>query len=47
MVDLKPENVKIQMGSIFSGHAKQGVIPPLWDGQAAARIAERLFELYE
>jgi len=46
MADLNPETVKIQMESILSGHAKQGVIPPFWDGRAAERIADKLVALY-
>jgi len=46
MADLNPETVKIQMESILSGHAKQGVIPPFWDGRAAERIADKLALLY-
>jgi len=40
MQDLNPITVKIQMDKILNGEAKQGVIPPLWDGKAAERIAE-------
>jgi len=46
MKDLDPESVKIQMGTILNGHAKQGVIPPLWDGKASERIANILVEKY-
>jgi UDP-N-acetylglucosamine 2-epimerase (non-hydrolysing) len=46
MADLDPVSVKAQMESILAGHTKKGVIPPLWDGQAAARIAEKLVKLY-
>jgi len=42
MKDLNPETVRIQMEEILKGNAKKGIIPPLWDGQAAERIAEIL-----
>jgi UDP-N-acetylglucosamine 2-epimerase (non-hydrolysing) len=29
-----------ELASIFKGNAKHGVVPPLWDGHAAERIAE-------
>lgn len=44
MSDLNPETVKIQMEAILNGNAKQGVIPPFWDGKAAERIARILVE---
>jgi UDP-N-acetylglucosamine 2-epimerase (non-hydrolysing) len=44
MADLDPETVKVQMEDILSGNAKQGVIPPLWDGNASERIADILVE---
>ena len=46
MQDLNPITVKTQMERILSGHAKQGVIPPLWDGNTAERIAEILVSKY-
>lgn len=42
MADLNPETVQIQMESILNGNAKQGAIPPLWDGKASERIANIL-----
>lgn len=42
MKDLNPETVRIQMEDILNGNAKQGVIPPLWDGKASERIANIL-----
>jgi UDP-N-acetylglucosamine 2-epimerase (non-hydrolysing) len=44
MKDLNPETVRIQMEDILNGNAKQGVIPPLWDGKASERIADILVE---
>jgi UDP-N-acetylglucosamine 2-epimerase (non-hydrolysing) len=44
MKDLNPETVRIQMEDILNGNAKQGVIPPLWDGKASERIANILVE---
>jgi UDP-N-acetylglucosamine 2-epimerase len=43
MKDLNPITVKAQMVAILEGKVKKGVIPPLWDGCAAERIAEILF----
>lgn len=45
MADLNPITVKSQLENILSGQAKQGVIPALWDGQAARRIADILADL--
>ncbi|MCB9299013.1 MAG: UDP-N-acetylglucosamine 2-epimerase (non-hydrolyzing) [Lewinellaceae bacterium] len=39
MQDLNPQTVLAKVEEILSGQAKPGVIPPLWDGQAAERIA--------
>lgn len=46
MKDLNPVTVKLQMEKILNGETKQGVIPPLWDGRAAERIANILYEKY-
>ena len=46
MQDLNPKTVKIQMEAILKGKAKQGIIPPLWDGKAAERIADILVKKY-
>jgi UDP-N-acetylglucosamine 2-epimerase (non-hydrolysing) len=46
MSDLNPETVKIQMEQILAGNAKPGTIPPLWDGHASHRIANKLYALY-
>ena len=46
MQDLDPQTVKVQTEKILSGEAKQGIIPPLWDGKAAERIADILTEKY-
>ncbi len=40
LADLNPETVRAHVAQILSGRRKQGVVPPLWDGQAARRIAE-------
>lgn len=45
MADLDPVSVKSKMEDILSGNAKQGVIPPLWDGNTAVRIANIIGEL--
>jgi len=44
MADLDPGKVGAQLERIVKGEAKQGVVPPLWDGRAAERIAEVLVE---
>jgi UDP-N-acetylglucosamine 2-epimerase (non-hydrolysing) len=44
MKDLNPETVRVQMEDILNGNAKQGTIPPLWDGKASERIANILVE---
>ncbi len=44
MKDLDPVSVKNQLEKILQGEAKQGVIPPLWDGRASERIANILVE---
>jgi UDP-N-acetylglucosamine 2-epimerase (non-hydrolysing) len=47
LADLNPETVHQKVVEILQGKAKQGVIPPLWDGQAAGRIAEIIAEKYK
>ncbi len=44
--DLDPASVDDLTQKILSGQAKQGVVPPLWDGQAAGRIKNILKEKY-
>jgi UDP-N-acetylglucosamine 2-epimerase (non-hydrolysing) len=43
--DLDPQTVQQHVTAILDGRAKQGSIPPLWDGKAAGRIAEVLVQL--
>ena len=40
MVGTDPEKIQAVAFSILSGQGKKGAIPPLWDGNAAERIAE-------
>ncbi len=40
--DLNPQTVHDRMVEILDGKARKGVVPPLWDGHAAERIAEIL-----
>ncbi len=47
MQDLNPHSVKEQMDAIMAGHAKQGIIPPLWDGKAAERIRDILYQEHQ
>ncbi len=42
LVDLDPQTVHRHVLDILGGKIKQGSIPPLWDGQAAGRIADVL-----
>lgn len=42
MKDLNPVTVRLQMEDILSGKAKEGIIPPLWDGRTSERIANIL-----
>ena len=45
LADLNPQTVHQKLMEILEGRSKQGIIPPLWDGHAAARIAEILNNL--
>lgn len=40
IADLSPATVSEKVGEILKGTLKPGVIPPLWDGQTADRIAQ-------
>ncbi len=42
--DLDPATVRQRVGELLNGRVKPGVVPPLWDGRAAGRIAEILVE---
>lgn len=44
MADLNPDTVMVEVDNILEGRAKQGVVPPLWDGRAAERITATLIE---
>ena len=46
MADLNPETVRIQMERILNGEIKEGVIPPFWDGHAAERISNILYNQF-
>lgn len=39
LADLDPDQAFIKITDILEGRGKKGMIPPLWDGQAARRIA--------
>ena len=47
MKDLDPITVNKQFLDILDGKAKQGKIPPLWDGKASERIASILIAQFE
>ena len=42
LTDLNPETVKEHVAEILGGRTRKGSILPLWDGQAAGRIADIL-----
>ncbi len=44
--DLNPASVNELVMTILEGNAKEGVVPPLWDGHAAERIKAILWEKY-
>ena len=46
LADLNPKITFAALEEILAGHHKKGQIPPLWDGHAAERIAENLFNLF-
>ena len=46
LTDLNPKITFAALEEILAGHHKKGQIPPLWDGHAAERIAENLFNLF-
>jgi UDP-N-acetylglucosamine 2-epimerase (non-hydrolysing) len=45
--DLNADTVYEKLLEILAGKTKKGVIPPLWDGHTAERIADILFEKFE
>lgn len=42
VVGVTPERILAEARAILAGHGKTGRRPPLWDGQAAARILHTL-----
>ncbi len=42
--DLSPDSVEKAFSRLLAGEVKAGVVPPLWDGHAAERIADILLE---
>ena len=46
LADLNPKITFAALEEMLAGHHKKGQIPPLWDGHAAERIAENLFNLF-
>ena len=38
------EKLKRRTREILDGHGKAGVVPPLWDGKAAERVAQQIVE---
>jgi UDP-N-acetylglucosamine 2-epimerase (non-hydrolysing) len=42
LADLNPQTVHEHLVGVLEGRGKKGVIPPLWDGRAAERIADIL-----
>lgn len=46
LADLNPQTVHEKVVEILEGRTKQGIIPPLWDGKAAERIADILVQKF-
>ena len=44
--DLNPVTAYQKIKDVLDGNFKKGQIPPLWDGHAAERIADKIVELY-
>ncbi|MEM1217363.1 MAG: UDP-N-acetylglucosamine 2-epimerase (non-hydrolyzing) [Bacteroidota bacterium] len=44
--DLNPQTVHEHFMSIVEGKEREGVVPPLWDGQTSERIADRLLHFH-
>ncbi len=44
LADLNPTTVKNHMINILEGNTRSGIIPPLWDGEAATRITQLLVD---
>ena len=44
LADLNPITVHEKFVEILEGKAKQGTVPPLWDGHTSERIADILVE---
>jgi UDP-N-acetylglucosamine 2-epimerase (non-hydrolysing) len=47
LADLNADTVYEKLLEILAGKTKKGVIPPLWDGHTAERIAAILFEKFD
>lgn len=45
LVGRDSRKLTVELTAILDGRAKQGTVPPLWDGQAAERIADVLQQL--
>jgi UDP-N-acetylglucosamine 2-epimerase (non-hydrolysing) len=45
LVGRDPQRIRREVEMIVGGHAKQGKIPPLWDGHVAERIAQIISKL--
>jgi UDP-N-acetylglucosamine 2-epimerase (non-hydrolysing) len=42
LVGRDPKNLRVELSRVLSGKAKQGTVPPLWDGRTGERIADIL-----
>lgn len=47
LIGTNPAAIKPALDKLFDGCWKKGGIPDLWDGNAAARIVEKLIEIYD
>ncbi|GAB4044459.1 non-hydrolyzing UDP-N-acetylglucosamine 2-epimerase [Spirosoma jeollabukense] len=43
LADLNPDTLRRKVTEILDGRTKPGIVPPLWDGKTAERIAEILY----
>ncbi|MCX6639789.1 MAG: UDP-N-acetylglucosamine 2-epimerase (non-hydrolyzing) [bacterium] len=47
LVGLDPDKIVTEAVRILDGKAKQGKVPPLWDGSASERIVQKILDLFE
>ena len=42
LVGRDPVTLRVELAKVLAGKAKEGSVPPLWDGKAGERVAEVL-----